>query len=114
METRLFMFESERERARLAGLRAGRWPWTGECEVSYPPSGQSSPTSLRPEQSNIFFKLTEKRYRKKSKTLSTNLDYDDWFAFLGQKLMVQSLLDRLRHKRQSLHIDGPSLRPPTG
>jgi DNA replication protein DnaC len=70
--------------------------------------------NLRPEQSNIFFKLMEERYGKKSTILTTNLDYDDWFAFLGQKPMVQALLDRLRHKCQTLRIDGPSLRTPTG
>lgn len=70
--------------------------------------------NLKPEQSNIFFKLMEERYGKKSTILTTNLDYDDWFGFLGQKPMVQALLDRLRHKCHTLRIDGPSLRTPTG
>lgn len=70
--------------------------------------------NLRPEQSNAFFKLMELRYRKRSTILTTNLDYDDWYGFLGQKQMVGALLDRLRHHCQTLRIDGPSLRAPSG
>ena len=70
--------------------------------------------NLRPEQSNIFFKLMEERYGKKATIITTNLDYDDWFGFLGQKPMVQALIDRLRHRCHTLRIDGPSLRTPTG
>jgi DNA replication protein DnaC len=68
--------------------------------------------NLRPEQSNIFFKLMEERYRRKSTIITTNLDYDEWYAFLGQKDMVGALLDRLRHHCQTIRIDGPSLRDP--
>ena len=68
--------------------------------------------NLRPEQSNIFFKLMEERYRRKPTLISTNLDYDDWYSFLGRKDMVKALLDRLRHHCQTIRIDGPSLREP--
>jgi len=69
--------------------------------------------NLRPEQSNIFFKLMEERYNRKSTILTTNLDYDDWYNFLGNKHMVGALLDRLRHRCHTIRIDGPSLRAPT-
>ncbi len=69
--------------------------------------------NLRPEQSNIFFKLMEGRYMRRRCTLiTTNLDYEEWYAFLGQKAMVGALLDRLRHRCVTLRIDGPSLRSP--
>jgi DNA replication protein DnaC len=68
--------------------------------------------NLRPEQSNIFFKLMEERYGRKATIISTNLEYDDWFAFLGKKEMVEALLDRLRHRCHTIRIDGPSLRAP--
>jgi DNA replication protein DnaC len=70
--------------------------------------------NLRPEQSNLFFKLMEERYTRKSTIITTNLDYDDWYAFLGRKEMVGALLSRLRHHCHTLRIDGPSLRTPTG
>jgi DNA replication protein DnaC len=68
--------------------------------------------NLRPEQSNIFFKLMEERYRRKSTIISTNLDYEQWYEFLGQKTMVEALLSRLRHHCTTVRIEGPSLRTP--
>ncbi len=71
--------------------------------------------NLRPEQSNIFFKLMDERYGAgKATIITTNLDYDDWYGFLGKKEMVGALLDRLRHRCSTIKIDGPSLRAPTG
>jgi DNA replication protein DnaC len=68
--------------------------------------------NLRPEQSNIFFKLMEERYGQRPTLITTNLDYDDWYEFLGQKAMVGALLDRLRHHCHTIRIEGPSLRTP--
>lgn len=71
--------------------------------------------NLQPEQSNIFFKLMEERYvRRRCTLITTNLDYQAWYGFLGQKPMVGALLDRLRHRCVTLRIDGPSLREATG
>ena len=71
--------------------------------------------NLRPEQSNIFFKLMEERYLLgKSTMITTNLDNEEWYAFLGQKEMVGALLSRLRHRCTTIRIDGPSLRTPQG
>lgn len=70
--------------------------------------------NLRPEQANIFFKLMDERYGRKSTILTTNLVYDDWYDFLGKKQMVGALLDRLRHHCHTISIDGPSLRTPVG
>ncbi len=67
--------------------------------------------NIRPEQANIFFKLMEERYtRKKTTIITTNLDYDAWYDFLGNKEMVSALLDRFRHRCQTIHITGTSLR----
>lgn len=68
--------------------------------------------NLRPEQSNIFFKLMEERYSRKATIITTNLEYEDWYGFLGQKPMVEALLDRLRHRCTTIRIDGESLRRP--
>lgn len=68
--------------------------------------------NLRPEQSNIFFKLMEERYGKKATIITTNLDYEQWYDFLGNKEMVAALLDRLRHHCHTIHITGKSLRDP--
>ena len=70
--------------------------------------------NLKPEQTNIFFKLMEERYNRRSTMITTNLDYDEWHQFLGNRPMVEALLSRLRHHCQTIHIDGPSLREPQG
>jgi DNA replication protein DnaC len=70
--------------------------------------------NLKPEQSNIFFKLMEERYRQHSTIITTNLAYDEWPNFLGNRPMVEALLSRLRHFCHTVVIDGPSLREPQG
>jgi DNA replication protein DnaC len=68
--------------------------------------------NLRPEQTNIFFKLMEERYRRRATVITTNLDYEEWHHFLGNKVLVDALLDRLRHQCHTVKIEGPSLRDP--
>jgi DNA replication protein DnaC len=68
--------------------------------------------NLKPEQTNIFFKLMEDRYRRKATIITTNLEYEEWHNFLGNKNLVNALLSRLRHKCHTIRIDGPSLRDP--
>jgi DNA replication protein DnaC len=70
--------------------------------------------NLRPEQTNIFFKLMEERYRQRPTIITTNLDYSEWANFLGNKHLVDALLSRLRHHCHTVKIDGPSLREPNG
>jgi DNA replication protein DnaC len=70
--------------------------------------------NLRPEQTNIFFKLMEERYRRRPTIITTNLDYAEWANFLGNKSLVEALLSRLRHQCHTVRIDGPSLRDPQG
>jgi DNA replication protein DnaC len=70
--------------------------------------------NLRPEQTNIFFKLMEERYRQRPTIITTNLDYSEWSNFLGNKALVDALLSRLRHQCHTVKIDGPSLRDHAG
>ena len=68
--------------------------------------------NLKPEQCNIFFKLMEERYHRRSTIITTNLVYDEWPNFLGNRALVDALLSRLRHYCHTVDIKGPSLRPP--
>jgi DNA replication protein DnaC len=70
--------------------------------------------NVRPEQANVFFKLMEERYRRKATIITTNLPYEEWHGFLGNRLMVDALLGRLRHFCTTVRIDGPTLREPQG
>lgn len=70
--------------------------------------------NLKPEQTNIFFKLMEERYNRHATIITTNLDYDEWHQFFGNRPMIEALLSRLRHHCHTIRIDGPSLREPQG
>jgi DNA replication protein DnaC len=69
--------------------------------------------TLRPEQTNAFFKLMGERYGKKSTAITTNLDYPEWYDLFHRKSLVDALLDRLKHHCITIKINGPSLRTPT-
>ncbi len=68
--------------------------------------------NLSREQTDIFFRLMEERYNRKSTIITTNLEYEEWYDFLGNKRMVEALLSRLRHHCRTIKIDGPPLRIP--
>jgi DNA replication protein DnaC len=70
--------------------------------------------NLKPEQSNIFFKLMDERYNRRASIITTNLDYEEWHNFLGNRPMVDALLSRIRHHCHTIRIDGPALREPQG
>jgi DNA replication protein DnaC len=66
--------------------------------------------NIKPEQANIFFKLIEERYRHRPTIITTNLAYEEWPNFLGNPLMVDALLQRLRHYCHTVRIEGPEIR----
>jgi len=68
--------------------------------------------NLKPEQTNVFFKLMEERYCRHATIITTNLAYEEWHNFLGNKALVEALLSRLRHQCHTVSISGPSLREP--
>jgi DNA replication protein DnaC len=65
--------------------------------------------NLKPEQTNIFFKLMHERHRKKPTIITTNMEYAEWHTFFGNPKLVDALLSRLRYKCHTIKIDGPSL-----
>ena len=69
--------------------------------------------TLSSEQMNAFFKLMADRYQSNKTTIiTTNLSYDQWYDLFKPKDMVDALLDRLRHRCITIHINGESLRRP--
>jgi DNA replication protein DnaC len=65
--------------------------------------------NLKPEQTNIFFKLMHERHRRKPTILTSNLDYPEWHDFFGNAKLVEALLTRLRYKCHTIKINGPHL-----
>jgi DNA replication protein DnaC len=70
--------------------------------------------NVKPEQTNIFFKLMEERHHRKPTLISTNLPYPAWQDFLGNPALTKALLSRLRERCHTIVIDGPCIRPQTG
>ena len=70
--------------------------------------------NVKPEQTNIFFKLMEERHHRHPTIITTNLDYEEWHGFLGNKALVEALLGRIRERCHTVRINGPSLRPQQG
>lgn len=68
--------------------------------------------NLKPEQTNIFFKLMHERYGRRPTIITTNLEYAEWHSFFGNPKLVEALLSRLRHHCHTIKIDGPPLREP--
>lgn len=68
--------------------------------------------TLTTEQINIFFKLIDMRYYKKSTIITTNLDYPEWYNIFKDKALVDAMLDRHKHYCTTIRIDGESLRKP--
>jgi DNA replication protein DnaC len=66
--------------------------------------------NLKPEQTNIFFKLMHERYGRRPTIITTNLEYAEWHSFFGNAKLVEALLSRLRHHCHTIKIDGPPLR----
>ena len=66
--------------------------------------------TLNQEQINIFFKLIDMRYHKKSTIITTNLDYPQWYEVFKSKDLVDAMLDRFKHYCTTIYIKGDSLR----
>jgi DNA replication protein DnaC len=69
--------------------------------------------TLTTEQINIFFKLIDMRYHKKTTIITTNLDYPQWYDVFQNKDLVDAMLDRFQHYCITVRIEGPSLREAT-
>jgi DNA replication protein DnaC len=70
--------------------------------------------NVKPEQTNIFFKLMEERHHRRPTLITTNLPYPAWQDFLGNPALTKALLSRLRERCHTITIDGPCIRPQTG
>ena len=70
--------------------------------------------NIKPEQTNIFFKLMEERHHRYPTLITTNLPYAAWQDFLGNRALTQALLSRLRERCHTVIIEGPCLRAQQG
>lgn len=66
--------------------------------------------TLKPEQSNAFFRLMDQRYGRASTIITTNLEPTEWYGLFHNKPLVDAMLDRLQHHCVTIRIEGASLR----
>ena len=83
----------------------GEWSW--RASAAKPAAGY---LSLKPEQTNAFFRLMDQRYNRASTIITTNLELDAWYELFQKKPLVDALLDRLQHHCITIRIKGLSLR----
>ncbi len=62
--------------------------------------------NIKPEQSNIFFKLMEQRHHRKPTLITTNLLYPNWQDFLANPALTKALLSRLRERCHTIFMEG--------
>jgi len=65
----------------------GRWDVLLIDEIGY--------VEVEPVQVGLFFTLMQKRHRKKSTLLTSNLGFSEWGAFLKNDHLTAALIDRL-------------------
>jgi DNA replication protein DnaC len=58
----------------------------------------------------LFFKVIDGRYTKRSTILTTNIDFEQLGAYLGDPIVTTAIVDRLVHHSTVISIDGPSWR----
>jgi len=58
----------------------------------------------------LFFKVIDGRYTKASTWLTTNVDFKDLGAYLGDPVITTAIVDRLVHHALIFHVEGPSYR----
>jgi DNA replication protein DnaC len=59
---------------------------------------------------NLFHKVIDGRYCKKSTIITTNIDFKELGDYLGDPVITTALVDRMVHHSIIINIQGPSWR----
>jgi DNA replication protein DnaC len=63
-----------------------------------------------PQSLSLLYKVIDRRHTRCSTALITNIEFEDWNAYLNDPVMVMALQDRLVYKAMMLRIEGKSYR----
>lgn len=66
--------------------------------------------ALAPQALDDFFEIIRHRYENKSTIFTSNRNFEDWGAILGDKVMASAILDRIVHHAFILKFEGDSYR----
>ena len=61
---------------------------------------------LEPVQVALFFTLMQKRHKKKTTLITTNLGFEKWASFLKNDHLTAALIDRLTEVSHVLNMKG--------
>jgi len=68
---------------------------------------------VEPAHVGLFFTLMQKRHKRKSTLITTNLGFSEWGSFLQNKHLTGALIDRLTENTHGINMKNcKSLRPP--
>jgi DNA replication protein DnaC len=68
---------------------------------------------VEPAHIGLFFTLMQKRHRRKSTLITTNLGFSEWGSFLRNTQLTGALIDRLTENSHGINMkECKSLRPP--
>lgn len=59
---------------------------------------------VEPVQVGLFFTLMQKRHRKKTTLITTNLGFSEWLTFLKNEHLTAALIDRLTEKSHVINM----------
>jgi DNA replication protein DnaC len=65
---------------------------------------------LNPQALDDFFEIIRHRYECKSPIFTSNRNFEDWGAILGDKVMASAIIDRIVHHAHILRFAGESYR----
>jgi len=65
--------------------------------------------ALNPQALDDFFEIIRHRYEHKSTIFTSNRNFEDWGAILGDKVMAFAIIDRIVHHAHILKFSGESL-----
>jgi DNA replication protein DnaC len=66
--------------------------------------------ALNPQALDDFFEIIRHRYEHKSTIFTSNRNFEDWGAILGDKVMASAIIDRIVHHAHILKFSGESYR----
>lgn len=62
------------------------------------------------EDSKLFFQLIDRRYKRNSTIITTNINFSQWDEIFGDALIADAIIDRLLHHSTVVTIKGKSYR----
>jgi len=66
--------------------------------------------ALNPQALDDFFEIIRHRYEHKSTIFTSNRNFEDWGAILGDKVTASAIIDRIVHHAHILKFQGESYR----